>query len=168
MEIHPTHIRNPRNPPFHHFDGFLSGIWQWCEYIQHNGFPRPSINWICVSNRFALLNNLFWRLSINWSCRDKWCRMVSINWNCPNNWFRVLSTKWIVETIDFGGWKLIAIVRHTSFQRPPMKSIAWEMSLPFAYYTTRHPHWIDTTSKKSSYSSTLQMIGCTGNFPILF
>ena len=38
MEIHPTHIRNPRNAPFHDpFDGFMSAIWQWCEYVQH--FP---------------------------------------------------------------------------------------------------------------------------------
>ena len=34
IEIHPIHIRNPRNSPFHLFDGFLSAIWQWYEYVQ--------------------------------------------------------------------------------------------------------------------------------------
>ena len=36
MEIYPTHIRNPRNSPFHDlFYGFMSAIWQCCEYVQH-------------------------------------------------------------------------------------------------------------------------------------
>ena len=35
-----THIRNPRNSPFHLFDGFLSGIWQWCEYVEQCGHRR--------------------------------------------------------------------------------------------------------------------------------
>ena len=88
-------------------------------------------------------------------------RTLDFGWCCQLNG--------IVQTINFGGWKLIGIVRTINFRGRPRNQLLEKYNdfVSITCILIDTPHWIDTTRNKAQHSSTLQMIGCTGKFPIL-
>ena len=89
----------------------------------------------------------FGNCSIHCNCPDNWFRVLSISWNCLNIWFLVLSIKWNFQTIDFGGWKLVGIVRTTICRGRSQNQFLAQCHdlVPNNCILIDTFHWIDTT-----------------------
>ena len=86
--------------------------------------------------------NWFRRLSINWNCPDNLINRLSFHWNCPNCWCRWLS---INLNCPDNWFRWLSINWHcpdNGFRRP---SINWNF-----------------------VNNTFQMVGCTGNFSVVW